>query len=331
MNTMEKKGALDGAELKALAQTVRYWQTGHGITDAELLRSYPQLGTDRTYRRARSGDVGQIDLERWVHDYKSVINIMDAIDSEKGVRDETFDDFSTVTALRVAFVGAMQQAGNSRLVLVHGSSGCGKTTALRLLQERFGSRRIVLCEATDLWRSGKTATSAMLGDILGALGTADAPTSTVAKLDKCVDLLKQTRVCLAIDEAHHCGPTALNLLKTLVNRTPGEFVLCAMGTLWRRLETGVYEEARQLTQNRLYERIQFESASRPDVALLLSRSLRLTCNVAGAVAAVAAAAANNGGLKFAAKVARTAAELAGDGDCDMDTIGKAIVTVQRRS
>lgn len=317
--------------LQALALQVRDWQQRQGISEAELLRKFPALGTSRTFLRARKGDSAEIDLDRWCRDYQGVVNLLEAVETEAARIEESYEDLTTVSAVRIALVGAMRQAGNSRLVLVQGGSGSGKTTALHLLRERFGTRRIVLCEATDLWRSGKTAVSAMLGDILAALGHPEAPSSTVAKLDKTVEILCRSRVCLAIDEAHHCGPTALNLLKTLVNRTPGEFLLCAMGTLWRRLETSTYEEARQLTQNRLHERIQFESAAREDVEIILARRLRLACDVKAAARAVADAAMNHGGLKFAAKVIREASALAGDEETDMETLGKAIARVLQRS
>jgi len=329
----EDMATATGQTLQAMAERVRDWQMARGMKEAELLRRFPGLGTSRTFLRARKGDVGEIDLERWERDYRGVLHVIDAISAGETLETEIFDDLSTVAAVRVALVGAMQQAGNSRLVLVEGCSGSGKSSALRAMQERFGARRVVLTEATDLWRNGKTATSAMLGDILRALGVSDAPASSTQKLEKCVDTLNQTRVCLGIDEAHHCGPTALNLLKTLVNRTPGEFLLGAMGTLWRRLETQTYEEARQLTQNRLYERVRLAAAAREDVEALLTRRLpSMSCDRQAASRAVADAAANRGGLKFVAKVAAAAKTLAAeDGAVDMETIGKAIVQVQVRS
>ena len=66
------------------------------------------------------------------------------------------------------------------------------------------------------------------------------------------------RRCLVIDEAHHMGVKCLNQLKTFINRTPGEFVLLTYPTLWKRLEQRAYHEARQLTGNRLAERIKLK-------------------------------------------------------------------------
>ena len=43
-----------------------------------------------------------------------------------------------------------------------------------------------------------------------------------------------------IDEAHHLGPHCLNTVKTLVNTTPGEFILVAIPTLWNKLQAHAY-------------------------------------------------------------------------------------------
>jgi DNA transposition AAA+ family ATPase len=77
-------------------------------------------------------------------------------------------------------------------------------------------------------------------------------------LDEVVKRLQQPRRCLAIDEAHHLCPEGLNLVKYLVNNTPGEFILVALPSLWDRLESprGAYLECKQLTGNRLAERLQ---------------------------------------------------------------------------
>ena len=78
------------------------------------------------------------------------------------------------------------------------------------------------------------------------------------------------RRCVMIEEAHHMGVRCLNQLKTLVNCTPGEFVLFAYPTLWGRLEKHAYHEARQLIGNRLAERIKL-SVQPADVKKFVTR------------------------------------------------------------
>lgn len=59
--------------------------------------------------------------------------------------------------------------------------------------------------------------------------------------------------------------------KTLLNETPGEIVLAALNTLWRKLEMAAYEESRQLTRNRLAARINLTTLAEKDVAKFLDR------------------------------------------------------------
>ena len=44
-------------------------------------------------------------------------------------------------------------------------------------------------------------------------------------------------------------------MKTLVNTTPGEFILVAIPTLWNKLQAHAYQEAKQIATNRLSERV----------------------------------------------------------------------------
>lgn len=54
-----------------------------------------------------------------------------------------------------------------------------------------------------------------------------------------------------VDEAHHVGPRILNVVKSLVNMTPGEFVLMGTPPMWVKLNKQAYAEASQLYTNRL--------------------------------------------------------------------------------
>jgi hypothetical protein len=67
------------------------------------------------------------------------------------------------------------------------------------------------------------------------------------------------------------GPRSLNMVKTIINRTPGEVIMIGLPVLLKRLEMAAYQEARQLTLNRLCERITLSSADKDDTAILLER------------------------------------------------------------
>ena len=99
-----------------------------------------------------------------------------------------------------------------------------------------------------------------------------------------------------IDEAHHLGPHCLNTVKTLVNTTPGEFILVAIPTLWNKLQAHAYQEAKQIATNRLSERVKL-TLDEADIRTYLSKKFK------------DASAAD---LKVAAKIIRPNALLAGN-------------------
>ncbi len=185
--------------------------------------------------------------------------------------------------------------GSNRVVIVQGASGTGKTTALRIIAGRYGER-VAVCEAADVWNDKP---SAMLGAMLRALGhDGNLPLGAMARMEEAQKRLSISRRCMVVDEAHHMGPKCLNTIKTLVNTTPGEFVLVAIPTLWAKLESAAYQEARQLSTNRLSERVRISLTER-DIAAYLGM-------------AVPALAADEKLARAAAKIIRPPAEAAGN-------------------
>jgi hypothetical protein len=106
----------------------------------------------------------------------------------------------------------------------------------------------------------------------------------------------------------------LNVVKTLVNQTPGEFILIAVDTIWRRLETAAFEEARQLTGNRLAERIQLDKECK---ASDIGKMIKARVPAAETFAAdwttrLAHHAPNYGRFAFVRDVLKRAAEFSGE-------------------
>ena len=311
--------------LKEVAGRIRGWQTERRLSDSELLRRYRGLGTDRTFGRVMAGDLDELDVARWTADYEAVWQCIQ-MESEEATADEPhYDDLSPVLDLRRAVAEAMREQGTSRLVLVQGPTGSGKSTAAQMLRARYGAR-VQIAEADETW---KDSPAAMLAGILDALGDKAPPISAAARLRKLIERLGATRTCLVIDEAHHLGPRTLNLVKTLINQTPGEIVLLAMATLWRRLETQAYEEARQLTQNRLCERIRLEAVEQGDVEKIVARRLGLPGGDGKKVAETICQAVRQagGGLAFVKLVCRKARKLAGKEAVAVETVGRALSLV----
>ena len=322
---MERTG--NEQELRDIAAKIRSYQEKHRGTDGKLIsdnqmcKEFAGLGSTRQYTRILDGDLEEVDVESNLKDYRAVWNLIEMLKESEADDDPIYDDLSTVNDLRRAVAEAMREKGLNRYVHMQGPQGSGKTTAARLLQAKYGAR-IQICEATEIWKENMNAA---LGGILMALGVKEPPVSVAEKFNKLVEDLNKSRVCLVIDEAHHLGPKTLNLVKSLLNQTPGEFVLLAMGTLWNKLESKAYAEAWQLTKNRLSERIRLEGVETVDVQKIAAR--RLGLDDEAAVKALAGAARQNGNLAFVKLVCRKAKKLSGRGAVTMETIHKAISTV----
>lgn len=169
------------------------------------------------------------------------------------------------------------------------------------------------------------APNAYLGSILRALGVTELPSGRVQRLEEVQARLQISRRCLVVDEAHHLGPHCLNTVKTLVNTTPGEFILVAIPTLWNKLQAHAYQEAKQIATNRLSERVKL-TLDEADVRLYLSKRFP------NATAA---------DLKVAAKIIRPNALLAGNyafvrdvsrelADLSADAVSRAVTAVSAR-
>lgn len=316
------------AELADVARRIRAWQQSHKtaegreITDSEMLRMFAGLGSTKTYTLIVSGEY-EGDLERWLREYQAIWNLMQMMDESASEDDPLYDDLTTVMDLRQAVAGAMREKGLNRLVIQEGPQGSGKTTAARMLAAKYGAR-IVMAEANQIWKDNMNA---MLGGILEALGVRQPPVPVAEKFRMAVSKLNDTRICLVIDEAHHLGPSTLNLVKSLLNQTQGEFVLLAMGTLWRRLETTAYEEAWQLTKNRLLERIRLSGVEVADVQKVLERRLGMDGDARTAAQALAQTARNHGNMAFVKLVCRRARKLAGKGAVSPETVARAAALV----
>lgn len=308
-------------QLQQIAAQIRDYQSGRGLSDNELCRRYAGLGSTKTYTLCLRGETAELDEERWTLEYQAVLNL---IEIERQNFDDAcppYDDLKHMTLSRLAVTDAMQEKGNNRLVIIEGQPGTGKTTAGRYIAARFG-RKVVWAEVDECW---KDSLSAMTGGLLIALNQPDIPVGADARKRKLIDLLKQTPCCLVLDEAHHLGPRTLNLVKSLINQTECQFVWLAIPPLLRRLESNAYEEARQLTRNRLCERVKLSSPDQSDTEKFITRRLNLSADAAKPMAKTLCERAQNyGNWNFVDLVCRKAKRLAGKDAIDQETFARAL-------
>jgi DNA transposition AAA+ family ATPase len=322
-------------KLVEIAKQIRDWQLARGLSDNELCKRFQGLGSTKTFKRILDEDLAELDLERWVVEYEQVRTLVDLEGSNPDVAEPIYDDLWHVTASRLAVSDAMQERGNNRLVIIEGQSGSGKTTAARCIAGRYG-RKVVLVEADETWKG--PALGPMLGGLSRAVGLkVETYSSADYRLTRLIEALGSSPVCLAIDEAHHLGPRTLNLCKTILNKTACQVVFLCIPTLFRKLETEAYEEAQQLTKNRLCERVKLNGPALADVEKVFDRRLkweeetdkRAASTLKGCAKMCADAARRHGYWNFVNLVVRKCRELAGGKAIDKETFARAIQKAQQ--
>ena len=307
-----------------LARWIYAWQSQKGLKDAQIIRQFPGLGSAKTYRDLRTGKVDGYDVDRWLSEYGMVQSEITVRENETAV-EEVFTDLSTVVILRRAALDAMATNGSNRVVIAQGGSGSGKSFALMALQEMYGSRIIVI-EALDVWNDKPMQ---MLAEILMQCGFDNPPKTPTSCLKAVIKYLKRSRTMLAIDEGHHLGAHCINAIKALVNQTPGEFMLLAMGTLWDKLETNTYQEAAQLVKNRLSERVVLDLAITDVARYIKHRFDGVAKGELGKMASmVQQSAIDNGNLSFVRDVCGKAESMMGDETVvSRETVQEAVAAV----
>ena len=286
------------SELVETAAKIAAWGESHGMSRAQLVRNFTDLGSEKSFRDISAGNLEGYNAENQLTKYRAVYATMEEL-ANQGGEERIYDDLGTVVKIRRAFLGVVKATGTNRVLIVQGESGVGKTTAVGLLRGKYGTGRISYVEASDVWADSPNA---FLGAILRALGVTELPAGRVQRLEEVQSRLGISRRCLVIDEAHHLGPHCLNTVKTLVNTTPGEFILVAIPTLWNKLQAHAYQEAKQIATNRLSERVKL-TLDEADVRLYLAK--RFTRDGARDSGCGA-------DLKIAAKIIRPAALLSGN-------------------
>lgn len=274
----EQENKLKG-DIMDLAARINRHAVRRGWSKTRLCREFPALGSERTFRDMLAGRVENYDAAAQLASLTAVWSEVEGVSGE-GAEEAVYDDLTPVAAIATACLGAMKSWGINRVVIVLGEPGAGKTTSMRYLAQRYGER-LTMVEASDVWADKP---SALLGALAEQLGEIEPPVPAVERLRLVQRKLGVTRRAVVVDEAHHLGPKCLNTIKTLVNTTPGEFVLLAIPSLWAKLNRTAYIEAKQLSTNRLYELVQLDLEERDIQAYMRHRLPKMQEALAGKAA-----------------------------------------------
>lgn len=300
----------DGRELLSLANSIETYRADRIMSKALLLRSYPELGTDKTYGKIVKGELTELDItNRWLPAYRQVWAQIQTSDTDVA-DDSLIEDLTGPVEICRSYLETRNEKTNARFIALIGDSGLGKTSAIEVMKSKPYGVNILVVEAIDVWKNqGKGTAIPLLRAIGKKLGVTKQPGSARdGFFDEIVAKLNAQRRCIVIEEAHHLCPAGLNTIKALINLTSVLVVVTAMPILWQRLESSreAYAECKQLTGNRLAERIVL-TLRESDVKRILEKRLGLASGdtlIVRVVRPLMEMAAQYSNLKFVARAVK---------------------------
>ncbi len=268
--------------LRNLAKQVREYQKDRGWSDAKLCKEIASVGSSKTYKRILddADDLDELNVENQLRNFQSAVEIITSFRQKDRPAEPEYEDFSNLERSETAVRRAALEDEDcvSRLVIIEGQTATGKDAVKRHLLRRFPNNSVAV-EANQIWRMSPTTALLAIHNALCIVRKASRETSDLPKpprsprelLETIVSELKSRKLILIINEAHHMGVPGLNLVKTLLNMTPTVIVLECIPALLTRLLGSNYEEAVQLTGNRLSERVYLPTPPTDEILMMLDR------------------------------------------------------------
>lgn len=285
----------DEAEIFAVARDIQNWQRGCSMSDVKLMKLYPALGSAKTFRKLCNEDSASLIVEDWLPKYRSVKKLIDD-GLDQRAEQTIYDDLGTSSSLIEMGAKLLNHRGLNRILFVEGDSGSGKTFALSALARRHPGM-VVKLEGSVAWSSPCAFLMSSLSAVTGA-DVDTLPNHFLKLQSRLTAELQQRRVLLMIDESQHLSGPGLNVLKWLVNNTPGAFVIAGQSTLWRRIQAAFWPEAKQLRHNRCFGYLTFGAPDLTDIKLFVTRRAKIEKLNASTWNALADMAAKHGGFAF---------------------------------
>jgi len=325
MAALDLLASLDAGDLLDVARRVRQWQMEKGLSDAELCRKFGELGSTKTYKKILDQQFQEIDIERQLGNYRTAWALIEGGATDERAEEAIERDLYATVMLNRVWLETRREKGLARCIFLIGPSGSGKTCAQDFLRQQHGPR-IISIRAVVVWNDSPMA---MMAAILARLGISNPPTTASERFTRTVEKLRETRRALFVEDAHHLGPRCLGTIISLIDETPGEFLLAAVDSLWARMQTRAYQEIEQLRVNRLAEKIPLGREVRPaDVHKLLERRVRWNCEVSRRMERILPVlcekANNHGRLAFVREVIKRANDKAGGDPVTVEAFADAI-------
>lgn len=219
------------AEITAIVARLREVQDVRKLTDAQLLREYPDLGSTRTWRqRFLAGNMADLNLDRQLMKLRRIAVILDG-----GTPDEIyFHEMGFAREMR-ARLGKLETQTNDRRILVClAPNGVGKSAFARWAVAQSRATRCYV-RIRPTWRNKAIhicrGVAKALGKELSATNPAEAEDAVIAELSG-------SPRTVFLDQAHEGGLGLMNELRAFVDETPSRFVYLAYPTAYNRVRTG---------------------------------------------------------------------------------------------
>lgn len=311
-------------ELRQLALEAQTYQYEREWSDSKICKEIAQLGSTKTYKRIldEADSLGEMNVETQLKNYRAAADMIKVLRTKDRAPEPEYEDFANVTESLSAVASAISEESISRFVVIEGENGTGKDAVKNALLKRWPNI-IVAVEANELWRESNAIP---LADIINALDIRRRkdeesgqkfvmPHHPHMRLELILEELQKRKLILLINEMHHMGPRGLNMLKTLINRTPVVPVGLCIPKLLARLVGGAYEEAIQLFGNRLCQRVRLQAPPAGEILLMCERrGVEFVDNASANAAAkmVAAEAPSMGNWALVKMVVRECRKLANE-------------------
>lgn len=329
-------------QLRALAREVRNYQLERDWSDSRLCKEIAHVGSSKTYKRILDDDdaLDELSIETQLKNYQAAVETIHALRTKDRPAEKEYEDFSNILNVRAAVGRALLEDEDcvARLVIVVGNTATGKDAVRRNLLKAWPNITLAV-EATELWRDSLAVPARTIYNALNIVKRKDADTKEVPKpprypaeiVNEMIGVLKERKLVLIINEAHHLGPRGLNMVKTIINQTPTVVVLECIPALLARLFGGSYEEAVQLTGNRLCECVHLSSPPADEILLMLERrgvkfDEAATRNLAAT--SLAAEAPNFGNWRYVSQVTRKLYEATGKKPVTLPVLTRAMADVR---
>jgi len=298
------------SRLAELAHDIERWRKARGWSRNQLCRNISGIN-DKTFARILAQDFTELKAENHLARYEAARVECDRFDLRVN-KEDILADLAPTAAILEACQSIKLNTNNDRVLLIESEGGGGKTEGLRYAALKIDGA--VYVAADPRWQTLRGAA----GAILTALGITeeDMPVSAGDRLTMIYSRLKARPVLLLIDEYHEAGADVHNLVKGIINHTPGWVALAAASSVWTQVQAKSWAILRQIIHNRMDLRLALPAPDAENVERYLAQRLSLkppTEKQPGseqwdaAFAAVVLHAREHGLWAFVRKVAKAAA------------------------